>query len=303
MPSAHQSRLSGKVVSQSIAGVFILLFSAAAAPAFAQEKGWILTQRSTSMGDLYTYVSPSGLKWTVPKVGANIVTMAPSWNVTMFNDKTKSFFTTTFAEWKRQITKNDQRALEMRSNPWSKGGAGAVAGLKATQYVMRVEPGKGAGKLRSVREAECWVADEITVPDAVASMLSDTYGMPKTKFFPLRLTYKTADGKSGVGLDTYRSQSSAMPPNYFAAPQGYTAVKSQAEVFMDDETKQMFNDMASEMGLDAPKQAPRSAPPVSAAGAGRRQGMSMRQNAAPQGNNESKSQDQLSKLLDSFKGK
>lgn len=308
---ASRFKSSGRLLSVrfKLLVPLMILLSWFFAPAHADEKGWILTQRSASMGDLYTYVSPNGLKWNAPKFGANIATTGPGWNVTMYNDKTKSFYTTTFAEWKKQITKNDTRALQMRSNPWTKGTASSVAGLRATQYVMKVAPGRGAGRPRSVSEAQCWVADDITVPDAIASLLSDTYGMPKTKFFPLRLTYKTADGKAGVGLDTYRSQSSNIPDNYYAAPQGYVAVKSQAEVFMDDETKQLFNDMASEYGLDTaenarPKQPARPAPLASNAALGRRQGMSLHlKDAPPQGNNEAHAQDALGKLLDSFKGK
>lgn len=276
--------------------VCAMLFLAFAGPAIAQEKGWVLTQRSTQMGDLYTYVSTSGLKWTVPKLGANIATQGPSWSVTMYNDKTKSYYTTTFQEWQNQIQRKDARAIEMKSNPWVKSGSGTVAGLRASKYVMQNKAPAAGGRrnLNAVAAAECWVADEITVPPSVSDMLSNTYGMPKTKFFPLRITYTASDGRPAVALDTYRSEARAIPQNYFASPAGYKLVSSQAEVFMDDETQQMMNDMAAEMGLDAPRRPQQQARPAAAP---QRTGMGIRGTPPAQGNND------LSKMLESLKGK
>ncbi|MBX3072626.1 hypothetical protein KF913_01840 [Candidatus Obscuribacterales bacterium] len=271
------------------------IFLGSAMSANAQEQGWALTQRSTQMGDLYTYVSPNGLKWTVPKIGANIATQGPGWNVSMYNDKTKSYYTTTFQQWQQTIMRKDQRSLEMRQRPWSKAGSGNVAGLKATKYIMQNSaPVAGRRSLNAVAAAECWVADDITVPAAVADMLANTYGMPKTKYFPLRISYTGTDGKPGIALDTYRAEARAMPANAFAFPQGYKLVASQAEVFMDDETQQMMNDMASEMGLDAPRR-PQQRPAMTTQAAPR--GMGVRHDAQPaQGNND------LSKMLDALKG-
>ena len=270
------------------------IFVGSAAAATAQEQGWALTQRSTQMGDLYTYVSPNGLKWTVPKIGANIATQGPSWNVSMYNDKTKSYCNTTFQQWQQTIARKDQRSIEMRQRPWSKAGGGTIAGLKATKYVMQnATPTAGKRSLSAVSSAECWVADDITVPAAVADMLANTYGMPKTKYFPLKITYTGPDGRPGIALDTYRAEARAMPAGAFSSPQGYKLVASQAEVFMDDETQQMMNDMASEMGLDAPRRPqqravsmPQSAP----------RGMTPRQDPQPQGGND------LSRMLDALKG-
>lgn len=289
--------MSKKVVSNSPAvrigllSVAIILTSAGAAHA----QGFALTQRSAQMGDLYTYVAPNGLKWTVPKLGANIATMGPSWAVSMYNDKTRSYYTTTFQQWQQQITRRDQRTLEMRQNPWVKAGSGTIAGLKATKFVMqnRTPVAGNRRNLNAVAAAECWVADDITVPAAVSDMLANTYGMPKTKFFPLRISYTGPDGKAGVALDTFKAEPRDIPPNTFAQPQGYKLVASQAEVFMDDETQQMMSDMASEMGLDAPKrpqQRPVTVPTT------RTSGMGVRNNAQPQNNND------LSKMLDALKG-
>ncbi len=271
----------------------IILSTCAAAE--AQQKGWVLTQRSTTMGDLYTYVSPQGLKWTVPKLGANIATMGPNWMVNMYNEKTKAYYTTNFTEWQRDLAKRDGRSQAMRANPWVKAGAGNVAGLKATKYVMQNKsPVTGGGKtLNSVSNAECWVADDIEVPAQVADMLSNTYGMPKTKYFPLKIAYRDSNGRAVTALDTYRSESRPIAQNYFACPSGFKLVSSKAEVFMDEETQQMMSDMANEMGLDSPRRA--ASPATQAAPV--RSGVGSRSPAPAKDTNE------LSRMLDSLKSK
>lgn len=237
----------------SLVGVVAAL--SAAGPALADEPGWVLTQRSEQMGDSYIYVSANGFKWVNPKSGANVVTTGPSWNVTMYNEKSKMYYDTSFDNWKRQIASTGgQRAVEMRNNPWVQTGTGVVAGVKATKYsmkggsvgnVQRMKNGQIRKTLSTVQGAECWVSEEIAVPAPVASMLSQAYGMPQTKYFPLRVTYVNS-GRPGTALDTLNSKSCNIPASFFAKPQGYLLAKSQAEVLMDDETKQILRDMASE---------------------------------------------------------
>ncbi|MDZ4832658.1 MAG: hypothetical protein SGJ27_02535 [Candidatus Melainabacteria bacterium] len=284
------------LIGKLIGGAAVVLAVAMAqGAAQAQESGWALTQKSSAMGDLYTYVSPSGLKWTVPKVGANIATMGPSWSVTMYNDKTHLYYSTTFAEWQKTISRRDARTAEMKSRPWQLAGAGNVAGLRATKYTMKnAAPVAGGGRnLNAVASAECWVATDIAVPPSVSDMLSNTYGMPKTKYFPLRITYTGPDGRLVTALDTYKSEARQIPANYFGLPGGYKLASSQAEVFMDDETQRMMNDMASEMGMDAPRRPQQHARPAAVPNRGG--GVALRTPPPQQGND-------LSKMLDALKG-
>lgn len=157
-----------------------------------------------------------------------------------------------------------QRAAEMRNNPWVQTGAGQVAGIKAIKYSMkggsvadlqRSKNGQIRKTLATVQGAECWVSQEIPVPAPVANMLSQAYGLPQTKYFPLRVNYINS-GRAGTALDTLNSKTCNIPAGYYAKPQGYLLAKSQAEVLMDDETKQILRDMASEL-----EDSPRSAPP------------------------------------------
>lgn len=245
------------------------------------------------MGDQYIYVCKSGFKWVSPKAGANIVTSAPQWTVTMFNDKTKQYFVTTFAKWKSQMVQaGGRRAKQMQAARWKKSGSGTISGLKATKYVMAGNPKGGSGKLSGVKRASCWVSDDIEVPGPIADMLSQAYGMPRTKYYPLRVTYLTNRGQVKTALDTYRSSVCTIPPAYFGSPSGYQLASSQAEILMDDDTRQLLKDMAGELD-GAP-----SKPTQKKAVAKKKQ----KQTATPKPKPGSTA-DQLTKLLDSLKGK
>lgn len=269
-----------------------------AGPVQAQENGWMLTQRSEYMGDQYVYVSKSGFKWVNPKAGANLVTASPDWVVTMFNDKTRQYFQTTFDQWRNQmISTGGQRARDMQAARWKAAGSGNISGLKATKYVMSGGPiGAGGGKLSTVKAATCWVSDEIEVPAAIADVLSRAYGMPRTRYFPLRVTYVTGSGQVKSALDTYRSSTCPIPAAYFAKPNGYALASSQAEVLMDDETRQIFEDMAGEAGI---KRKPVAARPAATPAAAQKTAAGSNTPPPKPGS----TADQLSKLLDALKGK
>ncbi|MEZ4487430.1 MAG: hypothetical protein R3C24_12640 [Cyanobacteriota/Melainabacteria group bacterium] len=284
----------------SLLACLLMALFVAAQPVQAQESGWMLTQRSEYMGDQYVYVSKSGFKWVNPKAGANLVTASPDWVVTMFNDKTRQYFQTTFEQWRNQmISTGGQRARDMQAARWKAAGSGNISGLKATKYVMSGGPiGAGGGKLSTVKAATCWVSDEIEVPAAIADVLSRAYGMPRTRYFPLRVTYVTGSGQVKSALDTYRSSTCAIPAAYFAKPNGYALASSQAEVLMDDETRQIFEDMAGEAGMKRKPVAARPAANSSAAAAQKPAAGSATPPPKP-----GSTADQLSKLLDALKGK
>lgn len=239
--------VSFKVVCRTLA-LLLTLIGPLSQPAFADERGWVLTQRSTNFGDAYIYISPSGMKMVSPKLGCNIVTCAPGWSVAFYNDKTRQFYSTTYEKWTNDLTaKMASKGQSLSDLPWTRGSVGGVSGLKAIQYSIRnarLSP-RGGARRQQVSAADCWVADEIQVPSQVSAMISKAYGLPNTRSFPLRISLVT-NGNPQTVLDTYRAQSCAIPNTYFGVPAGYARASSEAEVMMDDEIKQMFNDLVSD---------------------------------------------------------
>jgi hypothetical protein len=80
--------------------------------------------------------------------------------------------------------------------------------------------------------------------------------LPDTHMFPLKVSYVNNSGSLSSMLDTYYTKTCPIPANYFGLPQGYRRGESEADVMIDDETKQILNDLASD-------QPTRSTPTVS----------------------------------------
>jgi hypothetical protein len=260
--SYQRNLLMGSAVQKFI--VAFLLAAACNTPAFADEKGWVLTQRSAQFGDQYVYISPSGLKLVSPSKGINIVTSAPEWNVALYNDKNKSFYSTSYGKWMQDLDRKlAGRGQDMSDRKWTKAGSTKVAGQNATQYVTNGSP--RMAKSASIRHADCWISEDIAVPGHIAQMLAKVYGLPDTRTFPLKVSYVTTNGSLSPMLDTLSTQTCPFPPHYFGLPQGYKRAESEAEVMIDDETRQILNDLAGDQPTrQNPSSAPRynqSAPP------------------------------------------
>ncbi|MBU6453015.1 MAG: hypothetical protein KGS72_14615 [Cyanobacteria bacterium REEB67] len=229
-------------------------------PAFADERGWVLTQKSDKIGDQYVYVAPTGVKLVNPKIGYNIILCAPDWNVCIFNDKTRTFYSASYDAWMKEVSQAvGGKGSELKGGHWVKGSVSSVAGLKATSYTMQ------AGR-KGLRNATCWVSNEIIVPTQITELLAQTYGLPDNKAYPLKLNTVDSSGKLSVQLDTYNSQVCAIPASYFYLPNGYTRVASKEEVMVDDETKQILRDLAGDSpsmsGGAAPRQQQMTRQPV-----------------------------------------
>ncbi len=242
------SRISALCLS---AAALLGIFSSA--PVNADDKGWVLTQKSATFGDQYVYISPNGMKVYKPQAQFAIVTHAPDWDITLYNDKTRVYYNTTLEKWRSELEAH-RADREMENAKWTKVAYGNILGLRAAQYVMN-----GGGTLHvrhgrnrpehSIRDATYWVSEDITVPSALASLLSAAYGMPATQNVPLRMTC-TDGGAKRTMLDTYRSQQTPIPISYFECPIGYALAKTEAEVWLNDEEKQMANDLARDLSPD-----------------------------------------------------
>lgn len=223
------------------------VLTTASVPALANDAGWVLTQKSANFGDQYLYISPSGMKCYNPRAGTAMVTKAPDWNVTLYNEKTRVYYQTTPDKWRQEIEAHGFRT-DMASSAWARGAKSNICGLNATEYRMTGANTLHSGKKKStnISGATYWCSDDIKVPPQLSQLLATVYGLPTTQSVPLRLTC-VEKGANRTILETYRSQAAAIPVSYFEPPTGLTPVKSDAEVMMNDEQKQIINDMAREL--------------------------------------------------------
>ena len=253
-----RNRFSLKVTARQAILLASLIVAHIPFPAIASEQGWILTQRSQQLGDLYVYLSPDGLKCTNPKQGFGIVSQSPNWQINLFNNRTKLYYALSLESWKKKLTAR----VNIPSNiSWHKAEATNIAGLRATHYVMRNTESTGASS--KLQSADYWVADDIRVPPQLANMLSSVYGLPTMQFVPIRLAYTDANGKVETILDTYQQQASDIPANFYNMPANYGLAKNEMEVMVTTENRQLVNDIAHSLAKDPSAQSLTNSIPAS----------------------------------------
>lgn len=267
-----RARQGSPVGSPWFAALILALATACAAqaPASADDPGWVLTQKSRTLGDQYVYISPNGLKLVNPAVGFAIVSHAPDWNITLFNEKTRVYYETTASKWKHDLEARGLKGSDLLNGSWKRATKGNIAGTKCTQYVMGPNTSTftnlhGKKVTMSVKGAWYWIADDIKVPPNLVDLMSTAYGLPTSPSVPLRLSVDGTHGEEKF-LDTYRTQTSPIPVSYFTCPAGFKQVSSDAEVMMTADQKQMIDDMSKELG-SSPDAAPHSAASTGAAAA------------------------------------
>jgi hypothetical protein len=222
---------------------------AAQSPALADDQGWILTQKSLTLGDQYVYVSPAGVKVWNPNAEFAMVAHAPDWQITLYNQKSKIYYQTSIEKWKQDLASHGLNG-QFGNASWNRAANSKICGLKATEFSMAGNTIKGKkGVAHKIDNATYWTSDDITVPPKLADLLATAYGLPPSANIPLKLSYTDSHGAKSL-LDTYRAQAAPIPISYFDCPTGLTLAKSYSEVMMNDDQRQVLNDMARELSSD-----------------------------------------------------
>lgn len=287
------SKAQTRSISALLAGLIVQLPIILPMPAKATTTGWVLTQRSRDFGDQYVYLSAGGVRCVNPRRGIGLVARGPSWDVSCYNDKTRLYYCISFSKWKQKL---DARRRGGANLTWHRGQFAQIAGLRATKYSLtNPASGQGVRGRPSWLSAECWVADDIKVPPQLAEMLSSTYGLPTTQSVPLKIILANSDGSSETILDTYRQQVTAIPESYLRAPAGYNLAKSEVEVMLTEENRQLVDDIARDIGRE----------PQSLSGTHTGAAPSIPINIPNSGvtlpNGQQVSKDQINKYIDAFK--
>jgi hypothetical protein len=228
-------------------GIFAAIAAVSTTSVLADDRGYILTQRGENFGDQYVYISPYGVLFKNPSVGAGLFMHAPDWNVTVYNEKVRIYYQATMAQYKLDVanrgsgTKSDMQGWNW--NPVS--GNENICGLVCTEYKM-----SGFNTIHrrnrasmSISDGIYWAANDIVVTPELGQFLDSMYGLPPTQRYPVRLT-AVDHGKPKVLLDTYRAQATSIPISYFALPPGLSPVLNYAEMYMTDQ--EIIADMQKE---------------------------------------------------------
>lgn len=234
----------GRLISMTFAA-FILL------PALnqsARAQGWALTQFTPYGGQHFLYFSHDGMRLAQKKMGITIVAKSPDWKLTMYNDKAKTFYQTTYEELKQRSAKGQglmssfQRTNKLRGVAPRKGTTGNIAGMTATEYFLGPQGQPGS--------MICWVSTDITVPPQLTTILTSQFNLPQLKGVPLRVERVDDHGRKVTDLNTQASQLQNLAASNFTYPPNYRRVQEDIEVLVPDDTSQTAADLLNDLSAD-----------------------------------------------------
>ena len=253
----------------ALIGLFLFCTGAAQA-----ENGWTLTQYARGgaalSGQMTLYITPNGMRTYDPKNGVSLMTHGPSWQVYIYNSKTKRMFQSALNPW-LQSFKSRGLAGRFQGASWRRGNTnGVVAGVRAYEFVMDKPPAVRTnnktinGKVKQVAQmqsANLWVASDIATPTQVSNILSSLYGIPDSQRVPLRVQVLEQGARAPSSLvDTLRVQQGNIPDATFAVPTGMTSVRQDADVFIDQESMDTLDEMLQDLDSPSPKRRPPGTP-------------------------------------------
>jgi hypothetical protein len=223
------------------AGLILGLLINPVAPARADEPGHGMILQSPHAGLLYLYVTTNGIALVFPKTGAKIVLHSPSWQVVMYNDKSKVYYVESMEEvsmldGKASRRRTGAQALARRAsaNSIRKGQTALIANKNATQYLIHTMSDSGP------KLAETWITNDFDPPKQLIDLLGklfriDTVNFPKG--MPLRVKLSDDAGKRDLIFDTLKCESQMIKTASFTYPTTYKRVDNEIAVLVDEKSR------------------------------------------------------------------
>ena len=200
------------------------------------------------MGDRILYVSKDGYKAEYTKAKYVILLAKPKWDVIFYNKARKTIFTTTIEKSKKNFGLRSRIAKESFFPDKYKmvPGKGEVVAGHKTDCVMCIglKSKEQYGKT-DVARAAYYLSNEIPIAPQVTDYFSQTWNYELCRRQSLRIFVWTGSGLKKTKIDTVKVEQVTVPGDFFQAPQGYTAVKSEDNVMLGND---LINDIVDDLG-------------------------------------------------------
>ena len=238
--------LAAFISSQS----YWMSYSWAAAP---NVQGWALQQDNPHTGMWHVYLSSAGMAAVNKKMGCTLVTKAPTWNVVMYNDKTKVYFLSPLSEWKGASIKASASGTKGKNQAYKtmlvekkpkKLKEGTILGHKASQYLTDNLASTG------LKKVEFWVTPDVQAPPELKQVFSKIYGVGLSSMagLPLKVSYIDENGKRTPVFTTIKIDAQLIPLSSFTYPASYKRVDSEIAVLMDEKGREAMASIMDDIG-------------------------------------------------------
>src|ERR1700733_4865786 len=228
---------------------------AIAAPATANNNGWVLEQTRALSGRELIYTSEKGRRFSVTDAGYSVVSAPPDWDVYMINDRKRIYFPLLVGE-QRKIKSLSLGIVHsyILSNAndvkWSKIRSTKLMGHPVDIWRGSYDGSKigtngksGAGFAYNV---EFWVATDVSLAPKIAAAYHVLLGWPENIcYLPLRCLKIENGVKRNTLLETTSFKPTYNSPDLFQVPKDYKLVHNEMDVCTNMDN---MSDLLDELG-------------------------------------------------------
>ena len=219
--------------------------SPAATPLKAGE-AWSIKQEGETGGVHKTLITKTTFRSENMTGGIVIAAKAPSWDVHVYNRKSKSFCVVPLSKFQGEMSAKlfaSDRA-ELRAAQWRLDGPTRNLGHELLRYKMIPAPKVKVKRYRTpfITNATYWTFKNIDAPPQCQELLAKIYQLPtQVKGIPFRLFVTDASKGWFESLNTLSAEKVDGAVVSFDVPKGYLLKKTQEEVMVDPVSKDVFD--------------------------------------------------------------
>lgn len=229
--------------------------------AIETEKTIVLTQTSSVLGRMTTYVSPTAVRVTTERGGTYLIAAAPHWKVVMFNPIDKMGLEMEYEQYLQHapqftyVSPSHKRPIEMW--PKLRAGSDRYAGVECSKFVVPADPRSRTADQSAV-VGYFLTLEKQSVPKQICLILDKLLFQPPLPGIPLK-EYMPDTAKSGNSfldlrgnysiLSTSKVKEENCPKDLFKYPVAFKKVPREIDVLSDSTRRKELDDMTKELKI------------------------------------------------------
>jgi hypothetical protein len=199
-----------------------------------KNSGWALDANSNFAGTVSFQFDEEAARFHLDKMGLTMITKAPSWDVTLYNEVNKNCLTMTYTKWQQRFKSTVGRHstgatytdMPVEISKHSE----KILGFATDKYTLK----RVSQKTNQATKTECWVANEVQVPPHFAGILHILFQAPENiKGMPMRVEIP-ANGRQVPAIEVYKLEPKTFSGDEFKPLTGYKKVKDEMALMLDD---------------------------------------------------------------------
>lgn len=243
--------------------LLLLAFSQLIPPVLADPQALSFVQRSRLAGKQEIFISGDSIKIVNKAASRTLIATGPKFGISVWSEQSKSYYKTDLRHFigffGSSLLFEVGEYMSDLPLPFVSRRTIKILGIECRHRYMqgrKVQTRRKAqageltmsGPTEYVTRADYYTAISPHISDNITALLCRIYKVPKLDGFPVRLIYTNNDTDANIAeLDTLSASTIPLKKDFFAVPKGYAEVKSDADLYKNENTSVDIEEMIKVM--------------------------------------------------------